>query len=150
MSTYVSKTEAVFDESIDNLKQNNECYDKVVSQIFSNPDYYTIDSCNNLLLTPQGNTLFQQLIEKNEECSELIKESPIDQQRLINEYQQMVRRRREIDQDMNHILNMNARSNYRPTLYQQTNQTVSVGIMFTVLAISMMYYTIVYIYCSGH
>lgn len=142
MTTYYSESEEKFNESIDNLKQYNDCYDKVVSQIFSKPEYYTIDSCNNLLLTSQGKIIFQQLVEKNEDCSELMGKSEIDQQRLINEYQKMVRRRKEVDQEMNHILNMNSRSNYRPTLYQETNQSVSIGIMFSVLAISMLYYTV--------
>lgn len=142
MSTYYSTSDASFNLAINQIQQNNECYNSIANTLFSNPQYYTIDSCNNLLLTPQGNELFQKLIQENPECETLLEQSPSDIHDMIQKYKQMVRRRQEIDQNMNMTLNMDNRSNYTPTIFQQSNQNVSVSIMFIVLGISVFYYTI--------
>jgi hypothetical protein len=142
MSTYYSASDASFNLALNNIKQNNQCYDSVADTIFSNPQYYTIDSCNNLLLTREGNRLFQKLIDENPDCINILEQSDINVNDMIQQYQEMIQRRQQIDQNMNMVLNKNSRSNYIPTLYQQTNQDVSVSIMFIVLAISMVYYTV--------
>jgi hypothetical protein len=142
MSTYYSASDASFNLALEHIQQNNQCYDSIANTLFSNPQYYTIDSCNNLLLTPQGNQLFQKLIEKNPECATVLRQPQTNVNEMISKYQKMIQRRRKVDEDMNMVLNMNSRTNYEPTLYKQTNQDVSVSIMFIVLAISMVYYTI--------
>jgi membrane-bound lytic murein transglycosylase len=142
MSTYYSASDTSFNLALTQIQQNNQCYDSIANTLFSNPQYYTVDSCNNLLLTPQGNQIFQQLIQKNPECVNLNQQNTTNIDDMINQYQKMVQRRQQVDENMNMILNMNSRTNYEPTLYQQTNQDVSVSIMFIVLAISMVYYTV--------
>jgi hypothetical protein len=144
MSTYYSASDASFNIAVEQIEQNNECYESITNTLFSNPQYYTIDSCNNLLLTPEGNKIFEQLIEQKPECEIILEQQPPTSNinDMVQEYREMVRRRQRIDQDMNMILNMDSRSNFIPTLYQQSNQNTSVSIMFLVLGISMVYYTI--------
>jgi hypothetical protein len=143
MSTYYSASDASFNLALNHMNQNNKCYDSIANTLFSNPQYYTIDSCNNLLLTSEGNTLFKKLIEEDPDCINVLEQpSDLNINDMIQQYQKMVQRRQQIDQNMNMVLNMNSRSNYIPTLYKQTNQDVSVSIMFIVLAISMVYYTV--------
>ena len=142
MSSYYSTSDASFNLAIDQIQKNNQCYNSIANTLFSNPQYYTVDSCNNLLLTPEGNQIFQNLIQENPECENLLEETPPNTNDLIKQYKQMVRRRQEIDQNMNMTLNMDSRTNPIPTLFQQTNQNVSVSIMLVVLGISVFYYTI--------
>jgi hypothetical protein len=142
MSTYYSKSDASFNMAIADISLNNQCYDAINQQIFSNPGYYTVDSCNNLILTASGNELYQNLIlNKPVECAG-IKPSEMNQTDIIQRYQTMVRRRREIDQNLNMILNENNPDNLQTPMFQQTNRDYSVSIMFVVLAISMVYYTV--------
>jgi hypothetical protein len=142
MSTYYSASDASFNLALEHIQKNNHCYDSIANTLFSNPQYYTVDSCNNLLLTPQGNQLFEKLIEQTPECATVMQQPQINVDEMINRYQKMIQRRRKVDEDMNMILNMNSRTNYIPTLYKETNQDVSVSIMFIVLAVSMVYYTV--------
>jgi len=142
MSTYYSASDTSFNLALEQIQHNNQCYDSIANRIFSNPQYYTVDSCNNLLLTPQGNQLFKKLIKENPDCEIALQQPETNVNDMIQQYQKMVQRRQKIDENMNMILNMNSRSNYEPTLYQQTNQDVSVSIMFIVLGISLVYYTI--------
>lgn len=142
MSTYYSASDASFNLAMDDIKKNNDCYDSISQEIFSNPQYYTIDSCNNLLLTSKGNEIYQNAIQKNPKCSNVKPNSSVNVNDMTQRYQKMVRRRQEIDQNMNMILNKDSPSNPIPTLYQETNRSISVNIMFVVLAISMVYYTV--------
>lgn len=145
MTTYYSTSDTSFNLAMNHLKQDNQCYDSIANTLFSNPKYYTIDSCNNLLLTSEGNTLFQQLMQQTPDCSGANisnTSSTTNVNDMIQQYQRMSRRRKEIDDNMNMTLNMNSRSNLEPTLYQQSNQDVSVSIMFIVLGISMFYYMV--------
>ena len=142
MTTYYSTSDASFNKAITDISLNNQCYDAINQQLFSNPGYYTVDSCNNLILTASGNDLYQKLIVNNPvECAG-IKPSEINQTDIIQRYQTMVRRRREIDQNLNMILNENSPENLQTPMFQQTNRDYSVSIMFVVLAISMVYYTV--------
>lgn len=140
MSTYYSVSDTSFNMAIEDISLNNRCYDSINSQIFSNPQYYTTDSCNNLILTAQGNQIYQSAIKQNPQCAG-VKADSLNTTDLTDRYQKMIRRRQEIDQNMDMILNDDSRRNPIPTLYQETNRTISVNIMFVVLAISMVYYT---------
>jgi hypothetical protein len=142
MSTYYSASDTSFNLALEQIQQNNKCYDSIANTLFSNPQYYTVDSCNNLLLTSEGNQLFQKLIEQNPVCATVLQQPQTNVKDMISQYQKMIQRRRKVDEDMNMVLNMDSRTNYIPTLYQQTNQDISVSIMFIVLAISMVYYTV--------
>jgi hypothetical protein len=133
-------SDASFNLAIQDISKNNQCYDSINQQLFSNPQYYTTDSCNNLILTDSGNALYQKLIQQNPQCVD-IQPSTMNTAELISQYEKMNRRRREIDQNMNMILNMDSRSNIQPEIFQHTNRNYSVSIMFVVLAISMVYYT---------
>ena len=139
----MSESESSFNDAMEQIRQNNQCYDSITTTIFSNPQYYTVDSRNNLLLTTEGNKIFSQLIQQNADCVNVRNQPPpANADELISEYKKMVKRRQEIDQNMNQVLNMNSATNYTPTLFKQSNQSVSAGIMFTVLAITMLYYVI--------
>ena len=142
MSSYNSASDASFNLALTHIQQNNQCYDSIANTLFSNPQYYTVDSCNNLLLTPEGNKLFQNLIQQNPDCVTVLQQPQPNVKDMIEQYKKMTQRRQKMDQQMNQDLNTDSRTNYIPTLYQQTNQDVSVSIMFIVLAISMVYYTV--------
>ena len=142
MSSYNSVSDSSFNMALEQIKKNNRCYDSIANTLFSNPQYYTVDSCNNLLLTPQGNELFQNLIQQNPDCVTVLQQPQSNVNDMIEQYKKMIQRRQKIDQQMNQNLNTDSRINVIPTLYQQTNQDVSVSIMFIVLAISMVYYTV--------
>ena len=66
----------------------------------------------------------------------------LTQEQLIKQYQEMVKRREEVDQQINMIINKNSPSNVQPELFRQTNRDISVNIMFVVLAVSTVFYVV--------
>jgi len=66
----------------------------------------------------------------------------LTQEQLIQQYQEMVRKREEVDQQINMILNKDSPGNVQPELFRQTNRNISVNIMFVVLAVSTVFYVV--------
>jgi hypothetical protein len=66
----------------------------------------------------------------------------LTQEQLIQQYQEMVRKREEVDQQINMILNKDSPGNVQPELFRQTNRNISVNIMFVVLAVSTFFYVV--------
>ena len=67
---------------------------------------------------------------------------PLTQEQLEKQYQEMVQKRQEIDQQINMIINKDSPTNVQPELFRQTNRDISVNIMFVVLAISTVFYVV--------
>jgi hypothetical protein len=67
---------------------------------------------------------------------------PLTEQELIQQYQEMVKKREEVDQQINMILNKDSPANVQPELFRQTNRDISVNIMFVVLAVSTVFYVV--------
>ena len=66
----------------------------------------------------------------------------LTQEQLIQQYQEMVRKREEVDQQINMIINKDSPANVQPELFRQTNRDISVNIMFVVLAVSTVFYVV--------
>ena len=66
----------------------------------------------------------------------------LTQEQLKKQYQEMVKRREEVDQQINMIINKDSPSNVQPELFRQTNRDISVNIMFVVLAVSTVFYVV--------
>jgi len=140
MSSYSSMYDVSFNMAMKQLDKNNQCLQSVNQKLLSNPQYYSLDSCNNLILTQEGNSIYQQLIQTDCSNSDLTNAS--NTSNIIRQYRQMVERRQQMDQTLNTAVNKESPVSYHKVMFQESNQQMGVGVVLTVLAISMIYYAV--------